>query len=37
MESSFVAVTLFTLVGLFAIALIADKKLTEAERNNASN
>jgi len=32
MEPALVAVTLFTLGGLIAIALIADKKCAEAER-----
>lgn len=37
MEPTLVAVILFTLAGLFAIVLIADKKQAEAERKPPSD
>lgn len=36
MEPAFVAVIIFTLLGLFAIALIADKKQADSERDTVS-
>lgn len=36
MEPAFVAVIIFTLLGLFAIALIADKKRSDSERDTVS-